>query len=61
MINDEILIKLQESLQSSGMKDNQGKPISKYAFLKKKHIKRLRWTRSYVLSDGRLFHVRVFK
>lgn len=52
---------LTESMTFRGMKDDYGRPILRYAFLKKKHLKRVAWQKCYKLKDGRNFYVRVFK
>lgn len=61
MLTNDMLIKLQEALDSRGVKDYKGDLVPRLAFMKKKHIKRVKWQRQYKLKDGRNFYIRVFK
>lgn len=56
-----LLALLKDSLEFKGMKDENGRPIAKYAFLKKKHLRKLAWQKCYQLEDGRNFYVRVWR
>lgn len=60
-----IKLGLQEQLETSlnyrGVRDDNGRPILKYAFIKRKHIKRIKSIITYNLKDGRKVYIRIFK
>lgn len=50
---------LEASLNYRGVRDHNGKPIVKYAFLKKKQIKRIKALKVYITKNGRKVHFRI--
>lgn len=50
---------IQAGMSYRGVKDNNGKPIPKYAFLKKRHIKKIKYMKISKTNDGRMIVVRV--
>ena len=42
---------LAEAMMSRGVKDGSGKVVSKYAFLKKKQIKKIKYLKQYKVGN----------
>jgi hypothetical protein len=51
---------IQKAMNFRGVRDHEGRPVVKFAFLKKKHIKRIKYMKVVKMSDGRNMYVRVF-
>lgn len=60
IVKQAIADQLQAGMSYNGVRDVNGKPIAKYAFLKKKHIKRIKFLKVLQMSDGRKMYVRIF-
>lgn len=52
---------IQRAMNDRGVKAPSNTVIPKYAFLKPKHIKRIKFVKTFELKDGRKVHFRLFK
>ena len=50
---------LQTGISYRGVRDDNGKPIPKYAFLKKRHIKKIKYMKILRTNDNRMVVIRI--
>lgn len=50
---------IQAGINYRGVRDSNGKPIPKYAFLKKRHIKKIKYMRVVKCNNGRTVIFRI--
>lgn len=60
IIKEGIAERIQTAMNYRGVRDHDGRPVVKYAFLKKKHIKRIKLLKVLKMQDGRNMYVRIF-
>lgn len=51
---------IEKAMNSRGVKNDRGDVIPKYAFLKKKNIKRVKKIMTLMTNDGRKVYIRIF-
>lgn len=51
---------IEKAMNSRGVKNDRGDVIPKYAFLKKKNIKRIKKVMALITKDGKKVYIRIF-